>query len=240
VIVWENAFMCPSRQFVEKSFDRLIFFSDAVVAIALTLLALPLVDIAREEQPLGEMFWENSGSYIAFGLSFVVIFALWRRHHRLFGQLISADNTIMWWNALWLAAIVFLPAPTAALVPAATLPAFFDPNAAISVTELEASQAPLYIGTMLCATVAERMMAAQAQARPELLSAEAARDGVIGLNVLRGWLFSALVAVALILSLTFPWLGATALYALFLSAPIQRIILRRRGHSSKPNPSKAR
>ena len=70
----------------ERGLDRLVNFSDATVAIAITVLLLPLVDIALEieKESLGELLWSNIGTIIAFAITFAVIARLWSVHHRIF------------------------------------------------------------------------------------------------------------------------------------------------------------
>lgn len=97
-----------------ESVSRLVNFSDAVVAIAVTLLVLPLTEIEAPEP--GETVWhvmaENSATIWSFVLSFVITLAFWRRHHRLFDGLRSFDGMLMWLNGAWLLGIVFLQFPT--------------------------------------------------------------------------------------------------------------------------------
>ncbi len=93
--------------------DRLVFFSDAVVAIAITLLALDLKvghthdghlhfpDIAAE--------WKT---FAAFLLSFFNIANFWTSHHTFFGYIKKIDRRLMWYNINWLLFIVVLPFST--------------------------------------------------------------------------------------------------------------------------------
>lgn len=95
----------------ERGLDRLVNFSDATVAIAITLLLLPLVDIADgiEHQTLGELLSDNIGTVVAFFVSFVVISRLWLSHHRLFEATSSYSPAVLRVNFVWLASIAFLP-----------------------------------------------------------------------------------------------------------------------------------
>lgn len=106
-LLWEND---PTPE----SVSRLVNFSDAVVAIAVTLLVLPLVDI--EPPTDGETMWnvlsENSGTLLAFGLSFVITLMYWRRHHRMFDGLVSFTPALLAMNGAWLLLVVFLQFPT--------------------------------------------------------------------------------------------------------------------------------
>jgi len=71
-----------SEQALEaRAADRLILFSDAVVAIAITLLALDLpVPDGRNVSEFWRSVREHDDHYLAFLVSFVVIAASWGKH----------------------------------------------------------------------------------------------------------------------------------------------------------------
>ena len=96
--------------------ERVVFFTDAVVAIAITVLVLPLVDAVGEaeaaRQSAVEVVTENLGQIVSFLLSFVVIARLWTAHHRLFDGVSLVTGRIIWLNMLWALTIVVLPFPT--------------------------------------------------------------------------------------------------------------------------------
>jgi uncharacterized membrane protein len=97
----------------EAGADRVIAFSDGVVAIAITLLVLPLTEIERGERAtLRSVAVDNSGALFAFALSFAVIANYWTIHKDIFRPLRRHDPRLVLLNMLWLAAIVFLPFPT--------------------------------------------------------------------------------------------------------------------------------
>ena len=97
-----------------RSFDRLINFTDAVVAIAITLQLLPLVDIkATEGESIWQLISDNSSQIFAFWFSFLILSVLWLKHNQVFNSMRAFDGTIFWLNSLWMALIVFLPWPTA-------------------------------------------------------------------------------------------------------------------------------
>ncbi|MCW0216009.1 MAG: TMEM175 family protein [Pseudonocardia sp.] len=90
--------------------DRLTFFSDAVVAIAMTLLAIelpvPQGDTAAE---LVTSFTEEWYAYLAFLISFAVIARHWISHHRTFRYVGRASGAVVWLNMAWLLMIVLTP-----------------------------------------------------------------------------------------------------------------------------------
>jgi len=95
-----------------KELDRLIFFSDAVFAIVMTLLVLDIrvPDVAAREVP-GLVFelWPKIFSYV---LSFLVVGLYWMGHHQTFRYVRSYDRTLLWLNLLFLLSISFIPFPT--------------------------------------------------------------------------------------------------------------------------------
>lgn len=99
--------------------DRLIFFSDAVFAIAITLLALDV----RLPQGVGDLndwalldellaIWPR---YLGFVVSFLVLGTFWISHHRKFRHIRRYDNNLLLLNLLLLMAIAFIPFPTSVL-----------------------------------------------------------------------------------------------------------------------------
>jgi uncharacterized membrane protein len=102
-----------------RELDRIVFFSDAVFAIAITLLVLSIEvpqipeNLVAEELP-GQLFdlWRNVVSYV---ISFLVIFSYWTVHHSLFSIIRGYDRGLIWLNGLFLMAVAFLPFPSALL-----------------------------------------------------------------------------------------------------------------------------
>ncbi|TPX06186.1 DUF1211 domain-containing protein [Schumannella luteola] len=100
--------------------DRIQFFSDAVFAIAMTLLVLDIrlpadlgehPDAARVTSALVEL-WPQFFGYL---LSFVVIAINWVNHHRKFRVIERWDSGLLVANFTLLALVAFLPFPTSAL-----------------------------------------------------------------------------------------------------------------------------
>lgn len=88
-------------------------FTDAVVAIAITLLVLPLVDAvgqaAEARVPAVEVITHNQPQIYSFLLSFAVIARLWVVHRRLFDEADADTRGLLFWNMAWLLTIVVLP-----------------------------------------------------------------------------------------------------------------------------------
>jgi uncharacterized membrane protein len=98
--------------------DRILFFGDAVVAIAITLLALPLVDEALKVGSATRFFGDDHirSELIAAGVSFWMIAASWRNNHTLFRHATGWTPMVMNIALAWIAAIVALPIATALVV----------------------------------------------------------------------------------------------------------------------------
>jgi uncharacterized membrane protein len=117
--------------------ERFKAFVDAVVAIAMTLLILPLLesvaDAAQERTGTAEFLSEHGGQLMSFGLSFVLIASFWMEHHRLYSRVHGVTGPLLWINVAWMLTIVWLPVPTAML----------------GQMKDDPLQAALYIGTLV-------------------------------------------------------------------------------------------
>jgi uncharacterized membrane protein len=94
-------------------FDRVAFFSDAVFAIAMTLLVVGIGIPDVRDSELGDALRGKEPEIISFFISFFVIGFYWLGHHQFFGRLQSVNMRLMRINLVYLAAIAFVPFPTA-------------------------------------------------------------------------------------------------------------------------------
>jgi uncharacterized membrane protein len=96
--------------------ERLIFFSDAVFAIAITLLALeirlPDTDELLTNTQLASQLAGMWHEYLAYILSFLVIGTFWMAHHRKYRYIIRYDNRLLFLNLMMLMVIAFIPFPS--------------------------------------------------------------------------------------------------------------------------------
>jgi uncharacterized membrane protein len=99
--------------------ERLIFFSDAVFAISITLLVLEIHLPAGETLYTdAELFRQLSGmwqSYLAYILSFLVIGTFWIAHHRKFRYIKQYNGGLIMLNLIFLMIVAFIPFPTSVL-----------------------------------------------------------------------------------------------------------------------------
>lgn len=92
----------------ERGLDRLVAFSDGVVTIAITLLVLPLLDVADDVS--SSDVWSDAWPRMqGFAITFAVVASFWVVHHRLFELIDDYNGRLVWANMLWLATIAFLP-----------------------------------------------------------------------------------------------------------------------------------
>jgi TMEM175 potassium channel family protein len=115
---------------------RALALTDAVVAIAMTLLVLPLVEVSGEvdTNELDDFLADHWDLFLSFAISFVVIYVFWTAHGVAFRRIenVRTEARILpLLNLWWLLLIAFLPFPTA-----------------VVGRDLNTTSAPLYIGTM--------------------------------------------------------------------------------------------
>ena len=183
----------------QRGFDRLVNLSDAVVAIAATLLILPLVDTASELDSggLGELFADHWEQLFAFVLSFAVICRFWLIHHAVFTRLDGYTRPLLWANFLWMGSIAFLPFPTELVAPSG----IDDPLSS-----------GLYVATMCVASAATTAIQWIAIKNPAIQ----AEEGRGTLTIHAAATSTVAMLVVLVIVLTLPGVG---LWALLLLVP---------------------
>ena len=110
----------PSHETTPAPFglDRIVFFSDAVMAIAITLLVLDIKvpeTAGKSALDLGRQVLDLWPKYLGYFVSFWVIALYWVAHHRCFRYIRKYDRRLMYLNFLFLMFIAFMPFPTALL-----------------------------------------------------------------------------------------------------------------------------
>src|ERR1041385_599690 len=91
-------------------------FSDGVIAVAITLLALDLhVPSANSAASLAHELGQQWPSYAAYVVSFLTIGIIWINHHAMLRRLVAVDHAIVMLNIVLLMTIVLLPFSTALL-----------------------------------------------------------------------------------------------------------------------------
>jgi len=193
----------------ERGLDRFLTFVDAVVAIAITLLVLPLAELASDigDSTAGDLLRDHRGELFAFVLSFFVIAQLWFSQHHIVEHLVRQDPLVMRLLVLWLFTIVVLPFPTALLADAADEPA----------TKV------LYIGTLAASSLLLAGVAWRMRRRAAIRDSDNGPDPApIAVTV-------GLFVVALVISLQWPATSYWPLFLLPLNDPLVNAFRRARG-----------
>ena len=97
-------------------YERLIGFSDGVMAVAITLLVLDLKlpegltggDLYVAIPALSHALW-------CYVLSFIVIGLLWMAHHNQFAFIRRVDGVLLWLNLFFLMAVALIPFTTSVM-----------------------------------------------------------------------------------------------------------------------------
>ncbi|QIS03374.1 DUF1211 domain-containing protein [Nocardia brasiliensis] len=96
---------------------RIGAFVDAVLAIAITLLAIELERPRHEDLvdagALAEFLWRERSSFVALLLAFFLLWSVWRRHHVLIYQVERVDRYTLAAHAPMLLFATLLPFVTA-------------------------------------------------------------------------------------------------------------------------------
>ncbi len=192
--------------------ERMKFFTDAVVAIAMTLLILPLLesvsDAAKDRLSTSEYLNDHGGELFAFVLSFVIIASSWVGHERLFSRVERWSGRLMVLNIAWMLSIVFLPVATAM----------------VGTMQTDALQRVIYIGTMMTSSTLMALMALVVRRDHRLWNAEGRPGpGAVTSQII----LTALFGLALLVGLLSSAIGFYAMFLLFLTGPLQGAAQRR-------------
>jgi uncharacterized membrane protein len=199
--------------------ERPIFFTDAVVAIAMTLLILPLMESvsdAGEDTGAGQWLAENWTQLVSFALSFVLVGVFWRSHARLFEHVEAITDRMMMLNFTWMFTIVWLPVVTSL---SGALPTF-DPATGQDDKVLIA----LYVGTLAANSLLLYLLEVTVRHHPQTWNPgdPPTRAGeAVALSML------ILFTLAGVLALAVPRFNLSALLLLALTGPLQVLIVKR-------------
>ncbi|MBG6056044.1 putative membrane protein [Salinibacterium sp. CAN_S4] len=195
-----------------RGLDRLVFFTDAVTAIAITLLVLPLVDSVAQAADTGQtaeqFMGDNFASIAAFELSFVVIARLWLAHHATLEHVGSYSQVFLLLNLFWAFTVVLLPLPTEMISQLRTSPASVG----------------IYIGTMAASSLALTAMTLLIRQQGQL---QADRNPIEDRRVFSSVVMTLGFFVALIVGVLVPSINLYALLILLLTTPLQWLYNRR-------------
>jgi uncharacterized membrane protein len=194
----------------EPDVERLLTFVDAVVAIAITLLVLPLAEVGREVQDgdVAGLLRDHVDDVIGFVLSFVVIARLWLAQHRIVSCLVRQNAAVARLLLAWTFTIVVLPFPTAL----------------IATTSHDTLARALYIGTMAVSSALLALIAHVVGRDRTLRDREAGPDPVHATANTLAFL------VALVISVVFP---ATSYWPLLLLVLVDPVVARLRARRAR-------
>lgn len=101
------------REGMGLEFDRVSFFSDAVYAIAMTLLVVDLGMPKNADAPgaMAQALSERLTPILGFFIGFIVLGRYWLAHHQFFASLRSVDRRFISLNLVYLAFVGFSPFP---------------------------------------------------------------------------------------------------------------------------------
>ncbi len=96
-----------------KNLQRLLSFSDGVIAIAITILVLRIdLPITLDKSTLMPTLVQLLPQLEMYVISFIVIAYYWMGHHNIFMHMSRVDGPLMWLNILFLMMVCLLPLST--------------------------------------------------------------------------------------------------------------------------------
>jgi uncharacterized membrane protein len=97
------------------SFERVAFFTDAVYAIALTLIVVgigvPAVGRASDVSDMWRELGDQVPQFLSFFVGVLVIGSYWAANHQAVDRLSAVDRRYIMWTVVYLSFVAFLPFP---------------------------------------------------------------------------------------------------------------------------------
>jgi len=199
----------PDEESRNYAAERPKAFVDAVVAIAMTLLILPLMESVGEASSSGEDTLEWLGGHrdqlLSFGLSFVIIAMFWMSHHRLFAHVHLVSNRLLWLLAAWMLSIVWLPVATAI---------------SGQMSGEDSLARVLYIGSMIVTALLSLVIRLYLRRNPELHTTPLStlRDGT-AVDLAMATLFG----LSLLIAVLSPTIGYYSMVIMFAMGPLEAL-----------------
>jgi uncharacterized membrane protein len=197
------------------SAERAKAFIDAVVAIATTLLILPLMesisDAADADLSAGHWFVEHAWQLLSFVLSFAIIAMFWIGHHRMFARVERVTTGVLWVSMAWLLSIVWLPVATAM---------------SGRMSDEDDLAIVVYIGSMIVVCLLTLVLRLYLRRHGELhgIPERDLREGAAA-----DLAMASLFAISLLVAVLVPLVGYFALFLMFLTGFVQRLFARALG-----------
>lgn len=184
--------------------DRVIAFSDGVIAVAITLLVLDLkLPEGVTDAQLGVVLSNNLHSLGVYVLSFLVVGLLWMGHHEQFSHIKGVDAVLIWLNLFYLMTIGLIPFTTSLLS---------DHTTSLSTV--------LYAVVLVITSLLSAAMWWHAGRDPQLMSADVPasvrREGFVS-TLVTGGVFMLSIPIALL------WGPTPAQWSWLLLIPASRI-----------------
>jgi uncharacterized membrane protein len=199
-----------------RAAERVVFFSDAVVAIAITLLALalpvPASTRGTTNSQLLDALRHRLPEYSAFLISFVVIGNHWAVHRRMFRYVNRLNGQVTWLNMTWLLMMILTPFATRMLTGQGAFGVRFTIYALVQVI------------AAVCLLQMNREISGKGLLSSNAPESARRPDNVRSLAIIVGFLISIPVAFAA---------GGWA-FALWAGVPLLARALRRRRRAARP------
>jgi uncharacterized membrane protein len=190
------------------SVDRIVFFSDAVFAIAITLLAIDLrVPAGLTDGQLAEALRAMIPDIYGFVLSFLVIGMTWVGHHRKFRYIVDWNQRLLLLNLALLLLVAFVPFPSSLLGEYGTTP----------------TGAALYSGTILVLGLISSTL--WQASRIDGLIDPSVEAKTVRIESVTAWMVPVLFAAAFGLSFVAPLAAQAIWWSTFLILPLTRRLM---------------